>query len=199
MKRIILTTISIMSCFLLKSQNLIINDSILKVGIYRDFNEFKYNNPSIKFDYQISTIEHGYGFLNSSGTVTFYRISIDKKAGKAIGNIFGFCDGKNVYINENLPRLGPKAGFSKIEYFGLYCYFESIFYQTAYNGTNSYTTSSLAENVINMSNGEVIRLTKKTLKELIANDEELLTEFNNESQKNKKLKDYIIKYLEKRK
>jgi hypothetical protein len=36
---------------------------------------------------------------------------ISKKTGKSIGNVFGFCDGKNVYINDDSPRLSPSTEF----------------------------------------------------------------------------------------
>lgn len=126
MKRILFIITLITVTYVTKSQNLIINDAAYKAGIYRTFEEFKYNNPSIDFNYEVTTKNRGNGSLNAAGQVTYYRIMINKKLGKSIGEVFGFCDGKNVYINESLPRLGPKTGFSKIEYFGKYCYFEDI-------------------------------------------------------------------------
>lgn len=199
MKKIFLFSVLLICSFIVQSQSLIINDTIYKPGIYRTFEEFKYNNPSLEFKYEITTRNRGYGFLNSAGQVTFYRIVIDKKVGKSIGEVYGFSDGKSVYINEELPRLGPKAEFSKIEYFAKYCYFEDIFYTTIYNGTSTTTAASLDEKIIDINTGVVISLNKQTLRDLLANDSELLDEFNSEKHKNKKLKEYVIRYLQKQK
>jgi hypothetical protein len=196
MKRILFLVTLITMTTLVKSQNLIINDTVYKAGIYRTFEEFKYNNPSIDFNYGITTKNRGYGFLNAAGQVTYYRIMINKKLGKSIGNVFGFCDGKNVYINESLPRLSPKTGFMRIEYFGKYCYYEDRFCTTVYTGNGTTQSCELDEKLININTGEVIRLSKKTLRELIANDTKLLNEFNEQSQKNKKLKEFAIRYIE---
>lgn len=113
-----------------------------------------------------------------------------------MGTVFGFCDGKHVYINELLPRLGPKTDFCKIEYLGRYCYYEDIHCMMFYNGPTTNENCSLDEKIIDIESGEVIRLDKKTLREIIADDTELLNEFNDELNKNKRIKDYLIKYLE---
>jgi hypothetical protein len=49
-----------------------------------------------------------------------------------------------------------------------------------------------------LTTGEVISLSKNKIQEIIADDKELSDKFNNESQKNKKFKEYIIKYLERK-
>jgi hypothetical protein len=198
MKKIILYSFLFGVTLITHGQGLITSDTIYKAGIYRTFQEFKYNNPSIGLNYKTSTISSGYGFLNAGGRVTFYRIDIDRKKGKSIGNVFGFCDGKNICINESNPILGPKTEFSKIEYLGKYCYFESLYSKPVYNGVSSSTSASLDEKIIDINSGEVISLSKNKIQELIADDKELLDKFNNDSQKNKKLKEYIIKYLERK-
>jgi hypothetical protein len=198
MKKIILYSFLLGVTLITHGQRIITSDTIYKAGIYRTFQEFKYNNPSIGLNYKTSTTSSGYGFLNAGGRVTFYRIDIDRKTGKSIGNVFGFCDGKNIYINENNPVLGPKAEFSKIEYLGKYCYFESLYSQAFYNGVSSSTSASLDEKIIYINTGEVISLSKNKIQEIIADDKELSDMFNNESQKNKKFKEYIIKYLERK-
>lgn len=197
MKSILFLLTLIAMTTIIEGQPLIISDTTYKAGIYRTFKEFQNNNPSIDFSYVISTKNRGYRFLNESAQVTYSRIVIDKKSGKSIGKVFGFCDGKNVYINESLPRLGPKTEFSKIECFGNYCYFEDIIRKTIYAGTVVTSSCSLDEKIININTGEIIHLSKKTLRELIGDDSELPDEFDNESQKNKKLKEYFIKYMEK--
>jgi hypothetical protein len=179
----------------LKGQNSIITDTIYKVGIYKNFEEFKNNNPSVEFDYDVDSIARGYGFLRMAGKVTFYRLIINKEQGKSIGKVFGFCDGKNVYINEFAHQLTPNSEFSKLEYIGNYCYFQDILCTSLLNGSNTnscYFNSKLLE----IQTGKIIYLSKSTLKEVLSDNDELLHEFNNESKKKKKFKEYIIRFQE---
>lgn len=178
------------------SQELIVSQADFKKGIYKSFEEFKYNNPSIELKNEITAKSRKLGILDKD-PIIFYRIDISKKEGKMIGEVYGFSDGKYVYINESMPKLGPKTEFSKIEYIGEYCYFKDIYCTSTYNGMTTITTCDLDEKLIEMETGKVIRLSKRSLRELLANDTELLDKFNNESLKNKKLKEYVIRYIEK--
>lgn len=200
MKKFLFVMIFITTTIVIKSQNLIINDTVLKAGIYRTFEEFKYNNPSVELNHKVTTIKRGYGFMNAAGKVTYYRIEVYRKDAKLIGNVFGFCDGENVYINEHSPKIEPSVGFSKIIYFGKYCYYEGVS-SSGRSMPNGATVSyqSLAEKIIDIHSGEVITLDDKNLREIIADDPELLKEFNKDSNKNKSLKDYIIRYMENKK
>ena len=110
----------------INAQNLIINDTIYRVGIYRTFEEFKFNKPSIAFNYNVVINIHSYSKFNIAQQIALYKIMINKKIGKSIGNVFGFSNGKNVYINDRSPKLSPKTDFSKIEYFGIFCYYNEI-------------------------------------------------------------------------
>jgi len=192
MKRFFLFSILFIIAWTTQSQCLIVNESKYKAGIYKSFEEFKYNNPSIEYNYDIISSVRRSGMLSSSSSTSTYRIAITKEIGKSIGRVFGFCDGENVYINFANPNLGPKTDFFKIECFGRYCYFKEV------NNYSSgpYNTSSIAivENVIDINSGKVIAINKKSLQKLIANDDELLNEFKNDSHKNEKLKEYIIKF-----
>jgi len=213
MKKLILIPIFLSMFLWTNAQKLIISDSIYKIGIYKDFQEFKYNNPSIEFNYKITTKNRRYGFLLLGGKVTFYKIVIDRKKGKSIGEVFGFCDGKNIYINPNYVLLKSRTCFSKIEYLGQYSYFEDISTKRTFRaptymatptggsfvGGGGGITYHLRRNVIDLGSATVSILDKKFLRLFIANDNELLNEFNNESNKNKKIKEYFIKYFEKMK
>lgn len=200
MKKLQIIIILLISVISANSQDLIIYDSTYNVGIYKTFEEFRTNSPSIPFNYSIKTRSMGYGFMNMAGTVTFYSINLDRKEGKSIGSVFGFCDGNSIYINEGYPQLGPRAKFSKIEYLGKYSYFKDVKCNSNYNSMNNtfVTSCSLEEKVMDINDaGAVIRLTKKRLQNIIARDPEILKTFNQEKRKKKKLKEYLIKYLEK--
>jgi len=173
------------------------NDTGLKAGIYRSFEEFQHNKPSVEFNFQVSKKMRKYGDLRSSGRIPYYRLNIEREMGKSIGKVFGFCDGTNVFINENNPGLGPKTEFVQIENLGQYCYFEDRKPTTIFIGTVPSTLYYIERKIIDTNTGEIIGLNKKTLQEIIADDSDLLAEFKNEPKKGEKLKEYLIKYLEK--
>lgn len=179
-------------------QEVISGNSKLKAGIYRSFEEFKYNNPSLEFDYNIRTKERGYGFLNSEGWVQFYKIDMERKETRTIGSVFGFCDGRNVYINEDNPDLQKNTEFAKVEFYGEFCYFEGVSYSymTTGAGMGATATTSRTEKILSINTGKVTILSKSLIRKLLAIDKELLSEFNKEKKKRKKLKKYFIKYLE---
>jgi len=96
------------------------NDNLFNTGIYKNFKEFKENKPSIELNYQISTKMRGYGILNASGQIPFYRLNIEKEKGKTIGKVFGFCDGENIYIISTKMRgYGILNASGQIPYFRL--------------------------------------------------------------------------------
>ena len=192
MKNILYFIVLIGVTFSSKSQSLIIDATVYKKGIYRTFEEFKYNTPSIEFKYKTITKERGYGFMNTGGQVTYYLIDIDRKLGKTIGKVFGFCDGKNIYINQYLQKLSPKRYFIKIDYLGKYCYYEDISCTTTPNGGSG---CSLSKRIMDINTGEIIHLTKYTLRKLIAKNTELLKAFNEEPKKSKKIKQYTIQHI----
>lgn len=199
MKRVILLSLLLITHYYGYGQDLISDKTKLKAGIYRSFEEFKYNNPSIEFDYPIRTKERGYGFLNSAGSVVFYKIDMKRKETRTIGEVFGFCDGRNVYINEYNPDLQRNTEFAKVEFYGEYCYFEGVSYSVMYGGPGAAptTTSNREEKIISINTGKVTILSKSKIRQILARDPELLAEFNKEKKKRKKLKKYLIKFLEK--
>ena len=98
------------------------NDNNYKPGIYKSFDEFKYGNPSVELDYQILNSKHDY----SKGKLDYYKFDINKKNLQALGKIFGFSDGKDIYIDFSYPKLNSKPEFVKMEYMFKYCYFEYV-------------------------------------------------------------------------
>lgn len=194
-------------------KSLIINADTLKKGIYLSFNEFKYNNPSLPFDYDISSTEKKYEeAFSGHKELTFYKIFINKTKSKSIGKIFGFCDGNNIYLHPQYEKYGSadkgfakfdlNTLFSKIEYLGRYCFFENIATTrfTSPNSNFATTVTTSTEKVYKVMDaiyGSVQILDKDSLRNLIADDPELLNDFNEEKNKSKLLKEYFFKYMEK--
>lgn len=183
-----------------KKQNFIVDkDVVLKPGFYRNFEEFKNNSPSIEFNYSLTQTPKGYGFMNSAGEVMYYRVVIDKTKAKSIGKVFGFCTGKNVYLCMDEPILKPKTDFVKVNYLGRYCYFEQRGIDVVAGvGPTGYSSKTyLQMTALDINTGKFFTLYKNNVREILANDPDLLEDFKNEKKKNKALKDYLISYSEK--
>lgn len=168
----------------------------LKAGIYKDFEEFRQNDPSLEFNFQVSRKLRKYGDIRSRGKITYYRLDIDKAKGRSIGRVFGFSDGEHVYINERHQDLGPGTDFIRIENLGRYCYFEDRKPTTIFIGTVPTTIYSLERKIMDAGTGEIMTLSKKRLEEIIKDNSELYTEFQHDPENSKKLKEYLKRYLD---
>jgi hypothetical protein len=185
------------------SQKLIIDDSVtLQKGIYKNFDEFKFNSPSIPFTYELTTITKYEGTFQTGNSMLVYKINISEDEEKNLKKIrvFGFCDGENVYFNEYNKKLQSNTEFNKIQFIGLYSYFEGFLIRiyTSSNGM-TYSTKTLIGKAININSGEIIDLTKSSLKSILENDEELLNRFKEEDDKKDKIREYIIEYSKRHK
>lgn len=181
-------------------QSLIVDKGIaLKPGFYKSFEEFKTNSPSLDFNYTLKEkpVKYG-GIITGSGKVIYYQINIDKKKAKTLGKVYGFCDGKNVYIYQGKSYFNLKSSFVKIEYLGRYCYYKAVDIDRNIGPSGSAGTSaSLEERAIDINTGGDKRLNKLNIKEILEKDTELLSDFNNEKKKGKALKEYIVSYSDK--
>jgi hypothetical protein len=184
--------------FTLFSQTLIIDDSVsLKKGIYKNFNEFKFNSPSLPLEYGITAIK---GTNGSKTIYDTYLLSITKKEAKKIDNIFGFCDGENIYFREQFndkkfrPILKDKTRYDKIKFLGLH----SIYYGSSMtNDINGGMSRGISLKAININTGDVIYLDQKSLKEILQDDAELLESFQIKTRKTRRNSETRLEYLRK--
>ncbi|MCX6246569.1 MAG: hypothetical protein NTW10_02445 [Bacteroidetes bacterium] len=174
------------SCILMQvayTQNLIVDDTLaLKKGIYKTYQEFKLNSPSIPLDYNIQAEILVYSNLSQVEAFTHrdtcYTLKIEKEKANETGTVWGFCDGKNVYINRETSISSgkvifkPYSKFYKLLFIGRYCYFK-----VAYRSGGGFTYGILA---IDFNSGELLELSKNKVKKYISKDEKLYHDFNNE-------------------
>ena len=192
------------------SQCPIVTDSIKKVGIYRDFQEFKNNNPSIKLENPIVCKSITYNDLGGNSSMCSYAIDVDKEKGRAIGDVFGFCDGKAVYLivtgytNILSPNKIHNFNFFKVEYLGRYCYYDVVVVRSAPTGFGNpampaanlmVTAADKMTNVVDFNTNEIKTLTNSYLKKILADSPELLEKFKQQKSKSDYLKKYLIDYL----
>lgn len=167
---------------LINHDSYIINTTEYNKGIYKTFEDFKYNKPSIVSNYS---------FDGKHLWWTDEQSTKQKKIKKR--EIWGFSDGKKIFVSwHKYDELLEK---------GRYCYFKE-------KGTRVvYAVSVLPamilpvplpykdELIINFNTGKTYLLSKKLMKTILTTDDaELLHEFMNEGQKKKKLFEYLVKY-----
>jgi hypothetical protein len=169
------------------------NENNYKPGVFKSFDEFKYGNPSVEFRFNVNNRKVDSG----KGQMFYYKLDIDGRRRKVLGNVFGFSDGKDVYIDIAYPKLASNSEFVKMEYLYKYYYYEYVKYIPIFTGSTGTVFPDLVQKLFDINTGEVFVLNKQTLREMLADDQSLLEEFNNISSKDKVLKEYLIKYLQK--
>jgi hypothetical protein len=167
------------------------NENHLKSGFYKDFDDLKYNNPSGEFNYRLTAHSRKY----NGSELASYNLVISRREAKSIGRILGFSDGKNIYINQRIPLLHPGTEFVKVEFMDRYYYFEDLQQFIIPNGLSTITIPRIEQKIMDMNTGEVIVLSNGNLREIIADNPQLIDEFNNDPKRSRKLKDYLKEYL----
>jgi len=173
MKYYILLISSLFVVNTLFSQELIVDSGVaLKRGVYRTFDEFKYNNPSLDYDGPLEYRYASYSIINTTDKIEY--VGIGKKiVGKVKSKtVYGFSDGKKVYLN--LIGLSPTSkNFVELEYLGRYCYYKFVsrkpgmIFMFGLMGMAISTTKG--EVLIDINNGEYYEANKSRLEKLFPN------------------------------
>lgn len=161
-------------------------------GFYNTFSELINNTPSNKFDYPIKTqIEKTEGVENR-----IYSIDINRLARRSIGKVYGFSDGKSIYLSSEQQKVKSHSEFFKAEDIGRYYYFKSKQLVPMSVGNVVTILKFAVEYIIDKNTGEITVLNKSELKNLIENDTELLERFLSEKKKTNMLKKYLVEFLD---
>lgn len=162
----------------------VLNDRrLIQVRLFRNINDLLANRPSD----EISTfINERYQIFN----ITYYQLEVSKKKGREIGRVFGFSDETGFYINPRTPRLHKHTNFFEADTIGDFIHFIEMASVTNAGNTYSYR----AEQLLDIRSAKVKSLTRSLLRELIADDQQLLEMFNNEKGKSAKLASYLREY-----
>jgi hypothetical protein len=166
------------------TKNYIINSASYNRGIYKTFEEFRSNNPSIVDDFMFT----GKKLLlkgKNSGTA--------KKVWRK--EIWGFCDGENIYISHRK--------YNKILLTGRYCFFEEKGVDF-FLGTIAFPRGLVPvpypyhrRFVVNINDGGIFVLSKSVIRKVFKEfDKELLADFKNDGQRKELFMKYISKYNE---
>lgn len=131
--------------------------------------------------------------------IYYHRLNVDKDLGKAVGKIYGFDDGRNVYINPRKPKLRKRTDFFKSQKIGRFLHYKVISRITfPVVGAAPAVIEFPAEKLLDTQTGKTVTLTRGRLRQLIADDSELLDSFNQQKKKSSKLKLYLEAYYERK-
>jgi hypothetical protein len=163
--------------------NDIIASAVKQEGIYMSFAEFRTNSPSVK------------GKIKVSDNGNWFRI-LDPSTGKyekMKRQAWGACINDSVYIY--LPDThGPQSPhIYPLQIVGRYCYFEESGIAVYNLGGVTTQGSITAEYVLNINNGQIYKLTKKLMEEILQKDPELLKEFKARKSNDINFSEYIRK------
>lgn len=166
----------------------------MPAGIYQNFTELKYRSPAFPYTYSLTKKKVGTPIRK----IYHYKLNASRTDRKRIGDIYAFTEGEELYINiaPRSKRIGPSTRFAKAEDLKVFYYFE--YYETTVvpNQYGGIYADSWKEKVIDRRTGEVITLNRNKLQQIIIDDPELSEEFRRESSKSKKLKEYLIRYVD---
>ena len=162
-------------------------DSAKIRGIYKSFDEFKNNSPSVLIDFTIEEKSTGTGSFGAGEKVIQYKIKVANDKKSQIDSIWGFCDGQDVYRHD--VRNVWFTVYSPIVELTSYPYYKGIQYSFS-NGGNY-----IAEYVIDIHDGSETLLTVSMIKKLLKkNDPELYDKFRQEVDKKQMIYKYYVQY-----
>ncbi|SHM47223.1 hypothetical protein [Chitinophaga sp. CF418] len=166
---------------------------LYKKGIYKTFQEFRANNPSVTGTITVK---------NKTPAAQVYLLSAPNElnlvdsTGKEqkVKKYWGYSDGISIYIKDN--------GLNKLEEIGYYCLYRihSITSATPNRATGGMVFENTPpqtadKRVLNLITGDVYDLTMFNMRKyILSQDTALLREFNEDKQNKNKLIYYIQKF-----
>ncbi len=179
-----------------EAQELISNPKIqLKAGFYKNHEEMKFNNPSKLFNFPIGMKKA----CIEEDCVYRYRIRIDRSKAKEIGEVYGFCDGENVYVRISTDGslgknvLTPNDRFSKLDHIGSFC-----LYSTKLNSGSGKKAvpADMTTYMVDLETGEKKKLNERIVARLIEGNARLLAEFKSTKRKKRRPNgEYLMRYF----
>lgn len=130
-----------------------------------------------------------------------YGIIISDEDIKAIGRIYGYCDGSNVYLPTPVS-LGNLAKYGRVSYLGRYSLFwyTTKQYATVPAGNNIKVSFPLGTNdeayAVDMNTGQKLDLSGNWVEKKIKEDPEIYKQYVAEGRSTENRAVYLIKFLE---
>ncbi len=166
-----------------EKSNVLNGRRISQLRLFRNINDLLNNRPSDEISTFVNERKQGLD-------ITYYRLEVSKKRGREIGRVFAFSDETGFYINPLKPKLHKRTNFFEADTIGDFIHFIEMASVTTLGNTYPYPEKKL----LDIRSGKVKSLTRSLLRELIADDQQLLEMFNNEKGKSAKLASYLREY-----
>jgi hypothetical protein len=178
---------------------------VLRRGIYKNFDEFKYNQPSELAKFSVYPKERNYNFGKK---YTHYQIRLDGKTDKDVfpipdtGSVeyytpyWGFSDGEYVYKMGKSQMLG-KDNYDRLEPSGRYIVYNEFRFAQGGNATMQGHGNKVVTLVLDINTGRTYYLSVRCVKKLIASDTELLKRYE-EVENKKEMMFFILKQFNER-
>ena len=181
-------------------QSKIVQDSVLKPGLYFSVEDVIYNRPAniqnLSFDKDSIRVAKNW----KRTSMDIYHLNITREQAvrtEKLGGIFGFCDGKNIYLSTTFKQSELGRSFFKAEIICDFINFEGV--STIYvNGRpDPFKQGGYVQNVIDTKKGQFFDfLTKRTFKKVISEKPKLVESFKNQDDKSLHYRAYLQKYCE---
>lgn len=175
----------------------ILNDTVLKPGVYLSFDDFLNNNPSIDTSFHLTKDGKYQKIAFDDRGIKLFCIDSDGKKKRFRDMHWGFCNGRGCYINYD--------GNHFINISGVLCLYSvqkravSGGYVAAGPGGGGMVVTggvqkSTKDFVIDLRTGNVLKVDYLTIRELIRDNSELLFQFENEKGRKRKALFYLFLY-----
>jgi len=161
-----------------------------KKGLYRSYEEFRRNAPSITRDFAVISNDNGKSKWAGDG------FSIEMKDTLISPRIiqremWGFCDGKTIFVNAHNFQRG--YGFHPLLHVGRYAYLEGVDPMAESTEKLSGVRASfvnVADNklgyLLNLNNGKFYPLNQEDLEKILSQDPVLFGQFQREDKRGDK-------------
>ncbi len=179
-------------------QDDILKDSVHRYGIYRAFEEFRYNDPSITQDFVFTKTAPSAGkpFLEKEKDQLLY-VDPRGRTSRVFDNIWGFCDSTGIYVYfEDTYQLGKR--YNKLRSLGRYCYFVDEYYMdeatAKKNKIGKGSRLIRLDYLLNINDGLKYEFSVDALKRILSKDPDLLKEFEKEEKPGVVKYQYLTKF-----
>jgi hypothetical protein len=164
-------------------------------GVYDDYQAVQAGEPSRELPARLNQYTHQVvGFFRST-SVELYQLDLDRVQGRGLGTVFALSDGVQLYLHPRYPS--PVQRFSDyvpVEPIGPYLYGQTVAVSTVPYGDTQRSKAALVELLYDTRTGRFSTLNKRSLRVIISKDTELLSMFDSERWKGRKLKRYLQEY-----
>jgi len=173
----------------LASEKDIVKCSRPKKGLYRSFEEFRRNAPSIIRDFELVNRQGNKKHEEDGFDIVLKDTLISQRV--VHKEMWGFSTGKTVYVNAHNFQRGH--GFYELLHIGRYSYVEGTDPMARPTKKLSGTTATFASRtdhkmgyLLNLNNGKFYLLNQEALEKILSQDAALLRQFQQEDKQGDK-------------